>query len=279
MTLTGFSDLDQLSGGFFEGNLIVLASTPYMGKSSLALSIAANVIRREPEPIYGADMGMREIRRAVALFTLQSSREQVVQRMVSLVGHIPVRDLSSGNIRAENWPRLVRTVAEVSRAPLFLNDSTSLSLREMRTALEETRRGLHGTDVELGLVIIDHFRLMLPPIRSEDDREDQAASILRGLKILARDVSLPVLLLAQLPRDLERRHDRRPLLSDFERSEPMDQFADMVIFLYRDEYYNPDSDDKGIAEIIIGKHRNGPTGKVQLAFLESFGRFASLARR
>jgi replicative DNA helicase len=279
MPLTGFTDLDQLTGGLSNGDLIVLASRPHMGQSSLALSIAANVIRREPESIYGEELGMREVRRAVAFFSLQSSREQVVQRMISLVGHFPVRDLRSGNIQVEDWPRLVRTVAEVSRAPLFLNDSTDLSLREMRTALEETRRGLRGTDVELGLVIIDRFRLMLPPIRSESDYENHAADILRGLKILARDIRLPVVLLTQLPSGLERRHDRRPLLSDFELSEPMEQFADMVMFLYRDEYYNPDSDDKGIAEIIVGKHRNGPTGKVQLAFLESFGRFASLARR
>lgn len=279
MPLTGFTDLDQLTGGLSNGDLIVLASRPHMGQSSLALSIAANVIRREPESIYEAELGMREVRRAVAFFSLQSSREQVVQRMISLVGHFPVRDLRSGNVQVEDWPRLVRTVAEVSRAPLFLNDSTDLSLREMRTALEETRRGLRGTDVELGLVIIDHFRLMLPPIRSETDYENHAADILRGLKILARDMRLPVVLLTQLPSGLERRHDRRPLLSDFELSEPMEQFADMVMFLYRDEYYNPDSDDKGIAEIIVGKHRNGPTGKVQLAFLESFGRFASLARR
>lgn len=279
MTLTGFTDLDQLTGEFSEGALAVLASRPYVGKTSLALSIAANVLRREPETIYGTDLGMREVRRAVAFFSLQSTREQVVQRMISLVGHLPVRDLRSGSIGAEDWPRLIRSVAEVSRAPLFLNDSMHLSLREMRAALEEMRLGLHGIDVELGLVVIDQLRLMLPLARPKDSSEDQAASILRGLKVLARDLRVPVLLLAQLPRGLERRHDKRPLLSDFEPSEPADQFADMILFLYRDEFYDADSDDKGIAEIIVAKHRAGPTGKVQLAFLESFGRFASLARR
>lgn len=279
MTLTGFTDLDRLTGGLSEGALVVLASRPYIGKTSLALSIAANVLRREPEPVYGADLGMREVRRSVALFSLQSTKEQVMQRMISLVGRLPVRDLRSGDIRAEDWPRLIRSVAGVSRAPLFLNDSTHLSLREMRTALEEMRRGLRSTSVELGLVIVDHLRLMLPLAQSEADREDQAASILRGLKVLARDLRVPVLLLAQLSRRLDHRHDRHPLLSDFEPSEPVDQFADTVLFLYRDEYYYPETDDKGIAEVIVAKHRDGPTGKVQLAFLESFGRFASLARR
>ncbi|MEW6636981.1 MAG: DnaB-like helicase C-terminal domain-containing protein [Actinomycetota bacterium] len=279
MTLTGFTDLDRLTGGLSEGALVVLASGPYAGKTSLALSIVANVLRREPEPIYGANLGVREVRRAVALFSLQSTREQVVQRMVSLAGNLPVRDLRSGSVRAEDWPKLIRSVVEVSRAPLFVNDSAGLSLREMRGALEEMRRGLHGTDVELGLVVVDHLRLMLPPARSEDEREDHATRILRGLKILARDLRVPVLLLAQLPRGLERRHDKRPVLSDFEPSEPVDQFADTVLFLYRDELYDPDTDDKGIAEVIVAKHRDGPTGKVQLAFLEAFGRFASLARR
>ncbi len=279
MTLTGFTDLDQLTGGFSEGALVVLASRPYVGKTSLALSIVANILRREPETIYGTDLGMREVRRAVAFFSLQSTREQVVQRMVSLVGRLPVRDLHSGSIGAEDWPSLIRSVAEVSRAPLFLNDSMHLSLREMRAALEKMRVGLNGTDVELGLVVVDHFRLMLPPATPEARPEDEAASILRGLKVLARDLRVPVLLLAQLPQGLERRHDKRPLLSDFDSFEPADQFADTILFLYRDELYDTDSDDKGVAEVIVAKHRAGPTGKVQLAFLESFGRFASLARR
>lgn len=278
MTFTGFTDLDRLTGGFSEGDLVALASVPYVGKTSLALSIAANVLRREPETVYGVGLGVREVRRAVALFSLQSTREEVVQRMVSMTGNLPVRDLRGGSVRAEDWPKLIRSVAEVSRAPLFVNDSTGLSLREMREALEVVRRGLGGTDVELGLVIVDNLRLMFPPARSGEERADHAASILRGLKVLARDLRVPVLLLAQLPRGLERRHDKRPLLPDFEPSEPVEEFADTVMFLYRDEIYDPDTDDKGIAEVIVAKQRGGPTGRVMLAFSESFGRFASLAR-
>lgn len=279
MTLTGFTGLDRLTGGFSEGDLVALASVPYAGKSSLALSVVANVVRREPETVFGPGLGVREVRHAVALFSLQNSKEQVVQRMVSMTGNLPVRDLRGGSVRAEDWPKLLRSVVEVSRAPLFVNDSTSLSLREMRAALEELRRGLDGTEVELGLVVVDDLRLMLPPASSDEEREGHAASVLRGLKVLARDLRVPVLLLAQLPRTLERRFDRRPLLTDFAPSEPVEGFADTVVFLYRDELYDPDTDDKGVAEVIVAKQRSGPTGKVLLAFLESFGRFASLARR
>lgn len=278
MTLTGFEDLDRLTGGFAEGALVVLASRPYVGKTSLALSIVANVLRREPETVYGADLGMREVRQAAAIFSLQSSKEQVVERLVSILGHFPVRDLRGGNIWAEDWPRIVRTVAEVSRSPLFLSDSANTSLGDMRSSLEKLNGDLRGTDMRLGLVVVDHLGLMLPRTGSEPEREERAADALRGLKVLARDLRVPVLALAQLPRGLERRFDKRPLLSDFEPSEPVDQFADAVMFLYRDEFYDPDT-DKAVAEVIVAKHRGGPIGKVHLAFLEAYGRFASLARR
>lgn len=279
MTFTGFTDLDRLTGGFQEGTLVVLASRPYTGQTSLATSIAANAIRREPEPVYGADMGMREVRQAVAFFSLQHPKEQIVQRMISAIGHFPVGDLRGGSIRAEDWPRLVRSVDEVSRSPLFISDSASTSVEDMRSALSELVGKLRGTDMRLGLVVVDHLGLMLPSVGSVPNREERASERLRTLKVLARDLNAPVLLLARLPRELERRHDKRPLLPDFEPSEPIEEFADMVMFLYRDEFYNPDSGDKGVAEIIIAKHRDGPTGKVMLAFLESFGKFASIARR
>lgn len=279
VTLTGFTDLDRLIGELSEGTLVVLASRPYVGKTSLALSVASNVLRREPETVYGVDLGMREVRQAVALFSLQSSKQQVVERMVSILGRFPVRDLHGGNIWAEDWPRLLRTVAEVSRSPLFLSDSASTSVGNMRAALTKLDGDLRGTDVRLGLVVVDHLGLMLPQAGSEQEREERAAGVLRSLKILARDLRAPILVLAQLSRGLERRYDKRPLLSDFEPYDPVDQFADTVLFLYRDELYETETDDKGVAEVIVAKHRDGPTGKVYLAFLESFERFASLARR
>lgn len=279
MTLTGFADLDGLTGGLSEGALVVLASRPYVGKTSLALSIVANILRREPETVYGADLGMREIRQAVALFSLQSSKEQVVQRLVSILGRFPVSDLRAGNIWAEDWPRLIRAVAEVSRSPLFLSDSAGTSAEDMRSSLASLDGDLRGTDMRLGLVVVDHLGLMLPQVGSESEREERAAGTLRALKILARDLRVPVLALARLPRGLDRRYDKRPLLSDFDPSEPVEEFADAVMFLYRDEFYDPDIDDKGIAEVIVAKHRDRPNGKAQLAFLESFGRFASIDRR
>lgn len=279
MTFTGFTDLDRLTGGLQEGSLTVLASRPYVGQTSLALTIAAHALRREPEPVYGADLGMREMRQAVAFFSLQHPKEQVVQRMISAIGRFPVHDLRGGNIGAEDWPRLVRSVVEVSRSPLFISDSASTTPADIRSDLSDLVEDLRGTDMRLGLVVVDHLGLMLPPAGSVTDREERASETLRSLKVRARDLRVPVLVLARLPKGLERRHDKRPLLFDFEPTEPVEEFADMVVFLYRDEHYNPDSDDKGIAEVIVAKHRSGPTGKVLLAYLESFGKFASLARR
>jgi len=279
VTLTGFTDLDKLTGGFSEGELVFLASRPYVGKTALALSIAANVIRREPEPtLKVGDFSVRDVRRGVAVFSLQSSKEQVVERMVSLVGHLPVGVLRSGTVNVTEWPKLVRSVAEVSRAPLFVNDSIEISLREMRVALEGARRGLLGTDVDLGFVIVDHIHLMLPRSGSWAERKEHTESVLRGLKHLARDIDVPVMVIANVGPETDQRHDKRPWLSDFGETLPVDQFADTVIFLYRDEFYDPNSDDKGIAEVIVAKQRNGPTGKIQLAFLEKYQRFASLAR-
>jgi len=259
--------------------LVFLASRPYVGKTALALNIAANVVRREPEPtLKASDLSVRDVRRAVAVFSLQSSREQVVERMVSLVGHLPVGVLRSNAVKVMEWPKLVRSVVEVSRAPILINDTIEISLREMRVALEEVRRGLRDTDVELGLVILDHIHLMLPPSRSQADQKEHTESMLRGLKHLARDIDVPVMVVANVGPETDQRHDKRPWLSDFGETLPVDQFADTVIFLYRDEFYDPDSDDKGIAEVIVAKQRNGPTGKIQLAFLEKYQRFASLAR-
>lgn len=283
MTLTGFTDLDRLTSGFPDGSLAVLASPSGVGKTSFALSLTANILRREPEPIYGADIGMREVRPAVAMYSLQSSKAQVLQRLTAMVGDIPIRDLHEGSVRAEDWPRLVRAVAETSRAPLYINDSADITTREMRESLAELNQGLSATNVdgakvELGLVVVDHLHLMLRRSGAPSERESQATHILRELKVLARDINVPLLLLAQLPRE-ERRHDKRPLILDFDPSEPVDEFADTVMFLHRDEFYDTDSDDKGIVELIVAKQRSGPTGKVQMAFLDLYGgRFVSLAR-
>ncbi len=216
----------------------------------------------------------------VAIFSLEMSKEQLVQRLISQITRIPAQALRNGNVRAEDWPKLVRGVAEVSRAPIWIDDSAGITLMEMRAKVRRLSSQLNARgEGPLSLVVVDYLQLMVGQGNRSENRQQEIAEISRGLKVLARDLDVPVLAIAQLSRAVEQRHDKRPLLSDLRDSGALEQDADMVMFLYRDEYYNSDSDDKGIAEIIVGKHRNGPTGKVQLAWMEQYTKFASLARR
>ncbi|MBA2535304.1 MAG: replicative DNA helicase [Rubrobacter sp.] len=216
----------------------------------------------------------------VAIFSLEMSKEQLVQRLISQTTRIPAQALRSGNVKAEDWPKLVRGVAEVSRAPIWIDDTAGVTLMEIRAKVRRLASQLNVADeMPLSLVVVDYLQLMVGQNNRSENRQQEIAEISRGLKVLARDLDVPVLAIAQLSRAVEARHDKRPLLSDLRDSGAIEQDADMVMFLYRDEYYNTDSDDKGIAEVIIGKHRNGPTGKVQLAWLEQYTKFASLARR
>ena len=217
----------------------------------------------------------------VAIFSLEMSKEQLVQRLISQTTRIRTQDLRSGNVRAEDWPKLVRGVAEIGRAPIWIDDTAGITLMEMRAKIRRLASRLSAQSNEpLSLVVVDYLQLMVGGAASarSENRQQEIAEISRGLKILARDLDVPVLAIAQLSRAVEQRHDKRPLLSDLRDSGAIEQDADMVMFLYRDEYYNPDSDDRGIAEVIVSKHRNGPTGKVRLAWLEQYTKFASLAR-
>jgi replicative DNA helicase len=208
------------------------------------------------------------------------SKEQLVQRLISQTTRIPAQALRSGNVKAEDWPKLLRGVAQVSEAPIWIDDTAGVTLMEMRAKVRRLASQLSAQGgPPLSLVVVDYLQLMVVQGSRNDNRQQEIAEISRGLKVLARDLDVPVLAIAQLSRAVEARHDKRPLLSDLRDSGAIEQDADMVMFLYRDEYYNPDSDDKGIAEVIVGKHRNGPTGKVQLAWLEQYTKFASLARR
>jgi replicative DNA helicase len=269
---SGFEDLDQKTTGFHKSDLVVLAARPAMGKTALALNIIWHAAGSKGLP--------------VAIFSLEMSKEQLVQRLISQTTRIRTQDLRSGNVKAEDWPKLVRGVAEVSRAPIWIDDTAGISLMEMRAKIRRLASRLHAqvntdgqSSVPLSLVVVDYLQLMVGQGNRSDNRQQEIAEISRGLKVLARDLDVPVLAIAQLSRAVEGRHDKRPLLSDLRDSGAIEQDADLVMFLYRDEYYNTDSDDKGIAEVIIGKHRNGPTGKVQLAWLEQYTKFASLARR
>jgi replicative DNA helicase len=264
---TGFEDLDRLTTGFHKSDLVILAARPAMGKTALALNAIWYAAGQKGMP--------------VAIFSLEMSKEQLVQRLISQTTRIPAQALRSGNVKAEDWPKLVRGVAEVSRAPVWIDDTASVTLMEIRAKVRRLSSQLKARgEPPLALVVVDYLQLMIggQGNRSEN-RQQEIAEISRGLKVLARDLDVPVLAIAQLSRAVEQRHDKRPLLSDLRDSGAIEQDADMVMFLYRDEYYNSDSDDKGIAEIIVGKHRNGPTGKVQLAWMEQYTKFASLARR
>ncbi|MCA1849136.1 MAG: replicative DNA helicase [Actinobacteria bacterium] len=263
---TGFDDLDRLTTGFHKSDLVILAARPAMGKTALALNAIWHASGQKGIP--------------VAIFSLEMSKEQLVQRLISQVTRIPAQALRSGNVRAEDWPKLVRGVAEVSRAPIWIDDTAGVTLMEMRAKVRRLSSKLIAEGgPPLSLVVVDYLQLMVGQSNRSENRQQEIAEISRGLKVLARDLDVPVLAIAQLSRAVEQRHDKRPLLSDLRDSGALEQDADMVMFLYRDEYYNSDSDDKGVAEVIVGKHRNGPTGKVQLAWMEQYTKFASLARR
>jgi len=266
---SGFEDLDRLTTGLHKSDLVILAARPAMGKTAFALNAIWHAA------------GVKKL--PVAIFSLEMSKEQLVQRLISQTTRIRTQDLRSGNVKAEDWPKLVRGVAEVSRAPIWIDDSAGITLMEMRAKVRRlaSRLSAQASEGEAGaplsMVVIDYLQLMMGVNR--ENRQQEIAEISRGLKVLARDLDVPVLAIAQLSRAVESRHDKRPMLSDLRDSGAIEQDADMVMFLYRDEYYNPDSDDKGIAEVIVGKHRNGPTGKVQLAWMQQYTKFASLARR
>jgi replicative DNA helicase len=263
---TGFEDLDRLTTGFHKSDLIILAARPAMGKTAMALNAIWHASGEKKMP--------------VAIFSLEMSKEQLVQRLISQTTRIPAQALRSGNVKAEDWPKLVRGVAEVARAPIWIDDTAGVTLMEIRAKVRRLSSQLNATgERPLSLVVVDYLQLMIGQGNRQENRQQEIAEISRGLKVLARDLDVPVLAIAQLSRAVEARHDKRPLLSDLRDSGAIEQDADMVMFLYRDEYYNSESDDKGIAEVIVGKHRNGPTGKVQLAWLEQYTKFASLARR
>jgi replicative DNA helicase len=263
---TGFEDLDRLTTGFHKSDLVILAARPAMGKTAMALNAIWHASGEKNMP--------------VAIFSLEMSKEQLVQRLISQITRIPAQALRSGNVKAEDWPKLVRGVAHVSRAPIWIDDTAGVTLMEIRAKVRRLASQLKARgEAPLALVVVDYLQLMIGQGNRSENRQQEIAEISRGLKVLARDLDVPVLAVAQLSRAVEQRHDKRPLLSDLRDSGAIEQDADMVMFLYRDEYYNADSDDKGIAEIIVGKHRNGPTGKVQLAWMEQYTKFASLARR
>ncbi len=255
---SGFLDLDRLCCGLQPGDLIIVAGRPAMGKTSFGLTIAHHIALQHRVP--------------VAVFSLEMSREQLVQRVLCAEAMVDQQKVRSGYLSEGDWARLTQAAARLAKAPLYIDDSALLSVRQVRAKARRLQ-----AEKGLGLVVIDYLQLMQASRRAEN-RQQEITEISRSLKGLAKDLNVPVLALAQLSRQVESRLDKRPIMSDLRDSGSIEQDADVVMFIYRDEYYRPDTEKKGIAEIIVAKQRNGPTGVVELAFLKEFTRFMNLAR-
>ncbi|MBU6363526.1 MAG: replicative DNA helicase [Acidobacteria bacterium] len=258
---TGFEDLDRLTGGFRASNLIVIAARPSMGKTALALCMAEHVALTEEK--------------TVAIFSLEMSGEELTQRMLCSVAMVDASRMRSGRLSADDWPRVSQAADRLSKAPIFIDDSEGMTVTEMRTKARrlKAREGL-------GLVVVDYIQLMegSPLLRRRDEnRVQEISAISRGLKMMARDLDVPIVVVSQLNRSPDSRNDKRPMLSDLRESGAIEQDADMVLLIYRDDYYEPDSESKGIAEVNVAKHRNGPTDRVKLAFMGTYAKFGSLA--
>jgi replicative DNA helicase len=255
---SGFRELDKMTSGFQPGNLIIVAARPSMGKSALGLCIAANLAVRHEQP--------------VALFTLEMSKAEVTQRLMCSEAKVESNRLRSGKLAQDDWPRLTSACDALMKAPIYVDDSGSITMMEIRS---KSRR-LKSKEPNLGLIVVDYLQLMTSGSTVEN-RVQEVSQISRSLKVLARDLDVPVLALSQLSRAVEQRHDKRPILSDLRESGSLEQDADLVIFIYRDEYYNDESDQQGLAEIHLAKHRNGPTDHVKLSFLRRYTKFTDMA--
>lgn len=255
---TGFVDLDKMTAGLQPSDLIIVAGRPSMGKTALCLNLARYAAVEAQVP--------------VAVFSLEMAREQVAFRLLGTEARIEFGKLRSGALSREEWPRLTRAAGTLARAPIFVDDTPALPVAELRAKARRLK-----IEQRLGLIIVDYLQLLRGRPNTER-REQEISDISRTLKALAKELSVPVVALSQLNRQVESRGDRRPQLSDLRESGAIEQDADVILFVYRDEVYHPDTEEKGIAEIIVGKQRNGPTGFARLAFLGQFTAFENLAR-
>lgn len=251
---SGFYDLDNMTSGFQKSDLIIVAARPSMGKTAFCLNIAQTV-------------GIHS-KRPVAIFSLEMSKEQLVQRMLCSEAEIDAQRVRSGNMQSDDWPKLTSAMHEMGDSPIFIDDSPGVSVMDIRAKC----RRLSMEHKDLGLVIIDYLQLMEGTDRKQD-RVQEISSISRGLKNLARELKVPIIALSQLSRAVEQRQNKLPMLSDLRESGSIEQDADIVMFIYRDEYYNPESEDKGKAKIIIAKQRNGPVGDLDLLFQKNITKF------
>jgi replicative DNA helicase len=261
-TPSGFGKLDEITGGFQPGNLIIIAARPAMGKSALVCNIAENAALHQERP------------RPVALFSLEMSESELAQRFVASQGMIKGDELRKGRVADKRWPKILKASQRLAEAQLWVDDSSDVGLLELRAKA----RRLHGQcEQGLGLIIVDYLQLMRTESRY-DNRVTAIGELSRGLKILARELEVPVIAISQLSRAVEQRSPKRPMLSDLRESGNLEQDADLVIFLYRDEYYEKENSERpGEADVIIAKHRNGATGDVVLTFREEYPKFMNYA--
>ena len=256
---TGFFDMDRMTAGLQKGDLIVLAARPSMGKTAFALNIAEHVAVGEGLP--------------VLVFSMEMGAAQLALRMVGSLGRIDQQHLRTGALRNEEWERLAEAVDRLGRVQLFIDETPALNSAELRARARRMARQ-YG---QLGLIVIDYLQLMSGSSSSEENRATEIGEISRGLKALAKELQCPVIALSQLNRSVESRNDKRPMMSDLRESGAIEQDADVIMFIYRDEYYNKESKEPGVAEIIIAKQRNGPVGTLKLTFLKPLTRFDNLA--
>jgi replicative DNA helicase len=252
---TDFYDLDAMTGGFQRSDLIIIAGRPSMGKTSFSLNIAHNVAKQNL---------------TVAIFSLEMSKEQLSQRLLATEANIESNRLRSGRLAQNDLEKIIDAMSNLSILPIYIDDSSSLTVTQMRSQVRRLQASQKG---QLGLVLLDYLQLM---DGGSDNRVQELSRITRSLKGLAREVNVPVIALSQLSRAVESRNNKRPMMSDLRESGSIEQDADLVMMLYRDEYYNPDTPDRGVAEVIVTKHRNGPTGAIKLLFQAGQTRFVNL---
>ena len=257
---TGFLDLDYKTAGLQPSDLILVAARPSMGKTAFVLNIAEYVAFKQGK--------------TVAIFSLEMSKEQLVNRLFSMESKVDSQHLRTGNLSDEEWEKLIESAGVIGRSKLIIDDTPGIGISELRSKCRK-----YKMDHDLQMVIIDYLQLMSGGGRSTDSRQQEISDISRSLKALARELRVPVVALSQLSRAVEQRPDHRPMLSDLRESGAIEQDADVVMFIYRDDYYNKDTERKGVAEIIIAKQRNGPIGTVELVWLPDYTKFANIDMR
>ncbi|AZV45629.1 replicative DNA helicase [Peribacillus asahii] len=257
---TGFAELDRMTAGFQRNDLIIVAARPSVGKTAFALNIAQNVATKTDEN--------------VAIFSLEMGAEQLVMRMLCAEGNINAQNLRTGALTDEDWRKLTMAMGSLSNAGIYIDDTPGVRIGEIRSKCRRLKQ-----ENGLGMILIDYLQLIQGNGRSGENRQQEVSEISRSLKALARELEVPVIALSQLSRGVEQRQDKRPMMSDIRESGSIEQDADIVAFLYRDDYYDKESENKNIIEIIIAKQRNGPVGTVSLAFVKEYNKFVNLERR